>query len=124
MNGKKTGPPKKESPPDPHREVKFHIGLCGYLKLFSLFFMEIEYGSIPRTNHLFTPKSTLMLSRHQLNRIIVIGFMVLVGYALAKAIYHNSIMGIVLGLTSLIAGVHFLYLLVKAKEELETEEKR
>jgi len=63
-----------------------------------------------------------MLSRHQLNRIIVIGFMVLVGYALAKAIYHNSIMGILLGLNSLAAGVYFLYLMVKAKEEMEAEE--
>lgn len=63
-----------------------------------------------------------MLSRHQLNRILVIGFMVLVGYALAKAIYHNSIMGIILALTSLAAGVYFLYLLVKAKEELEAQE--
>jgi hypothetical protein len=63
-----------------------------------------------------------MLSRHQINRIIVIGFMVLVGYALAKAIYHNSIMGIIMGLTSLVAGVYFLYLLVKAKEEMDAGE--
>lgn len=64
----------------------------------------------------------LMLSRHQLNRILVIGFMVLVGYALAKAFYHNSIMGIITGLISLGAGVYFLYLLVKAKEEMEAQE--
>lgn len=52
----------------------------------------------------------------------MIGFMVLVGYALAKAIYHNSIMGIIMGLTSLVAGVYFLYLLVKAKEEMDAGE--
>lgn len=84
--------------------------------------MECVETGILRTNHLFTLKSLLMLSRHQLNRIIVIGFMVLVGYALAKAFYHNSIMGILLGLTSLGAGVYFLYLMTKAKEEMEAEE--
>jgi len=84
--------------------------------------MESMEQGILRTNHLFTFKSLLMFSRHQLNRIIVIGFMVLVGYALAKAIYHNSIMGILLGLTSLGAGVYFLYLMMKAKEEMEAEE--
>lgn len=63
-----------------------------------------------------------MLSRHQLNRILVIGFMVLVSYALAKAFYHNSIMGIIMGLISLAAGVYFLYLLVKAKEDMEAQE--
>lgn len=84
--------------------------------------MESMLAGILTTNHLFKPKSLLMLSRHQLNRIIVIGFMVLVGYALAKAFYHNSIMGILLGLTSLGAGVYFLYLLAKAKEEMEAGE--
>ncbi|MBI3137989.1 MAG: hypothetical protein HYZ15_05355 [Sphingobacteriales bacterium] len=64
-----------------------------------------------------------MFSQQQLSRIIVIGFMVLVGYALAKAFYHNSILGIILGFTSLGAGVYFLHLMVKAKEELETEER-
>lgn len=70
----------------------------------------------------FKPKSLLMLSRHQLNRILVIGFMVLVGYALAKAFYNNSVMGIILGFTSLGAGIYFLYLLAKAKDEMDAEE--
>ncbi len=60
-----------------------------------------------------------MLSRQTLNRIIIIGFMVLVGFALAKAIYHNSILGIIMALTSLGAGIYFLYLMAKAKEEME-----
>ena len=68
------------------------------------------------------PKTLLMLSRQTLNRIIIIGFMVLVGFALAKAIYHNSIMGIIMALTSLGAGIYFLYLMVKAKEQMEAEE--
>jgi hypothetical protein len=84
--------------------------------------METGKTGIPRAYYILKPKSSLMFSRHQLNRIIVIGFMVLVGYALAKAFYHNSIMGIILGFTSLGAGVYFLHLLVKAKEELEAEE--
>ncbi|MBN8688873.1 MAG: hypothetical protein J0M10_17795 [Chitinophagales bacterium] len=64
-----------------------------------------------------------MLSRQHLNRIIILGFMVLVGYALGKAFYHQSIMGIILGFTSLGAGIYFLYLIVKAKAELEAEER-
>ena len=64
-----------------------------------------------------------MLSRSTLNRIIIIGFMVLVGFCLAKAIYHKSIMGIVLALVSLGAALYFLYIVVKAKEEMEVEER-
>lgn len=60
-----------------------------------------------------------MISRSMLNKAIIIGFMVLIGYSLAKAIYHGSFMGIVLALVSLGAAVYFLYLLVKAKEELD-----
>jgi disulfide bond formation protein DsbB len=59
-----------------------------------------------------------MLSRQLLNRIIIIGFMVLVGFCLAKAIYNNSFMGIVLALVSLGAAIYFLYILVKAREEM------
>lgn len=65
-----------------------------------------------------------MLSRSTLNRIIIIGFMVLVGFCLAKAVYHKSFMGITLALVSLGAAVYFLYILVKAKEEMEAEEVR
>ena len=60
-----------------------------------------------------------MLSRQIINRIIILGFMVLVGFCLAKAIYHKSFMGIVLALVSLGAGIYFLYILVKAREEME-----
>ncbi len=63
-----------------------------------------------------------MLSRSTLNRFIIIGFMVLVGFCLAKAIYNGSFMGITLALTSLGAGVYFLYLLVKGREAMEREE--
>lgn len=63
-----------------------------------------------------------MLSRQTINRIIILGFMTLVGFGLAKAIYHQSVMGIILALTSLGAGIYFLYILVKAREEMEAEE--
>lgn len=59
-----------------------------------------------------------MLSRSTLNKIIIIGFMVLIGYSLAKAIYHNSLMGITLALISLGAAIYFLHVLAKAKEEM------
>ncbi|HQW43443.1 MAG: hypothetical protein IPP02_00780 [Chitinophagaceae bacterium] len=63
-----------------------------------------------------------MISRHHLNRIIIISFMVLIGFSLAKAIYHKSFMGITLALVSLSAAIYFLYILAKAKEEMEAEE--
>lgn len=62
-----------------------------------------------------------MLSRPTLNRLIIIGFMVLVGFCLAKAIYHNSFMGITLALVSLGAAIYFLYILVKARQEMEMD---
>lgn len=48
--------------------------------------------------------------------------MVLIGFSLAKAIYHKSFMGIILALVSLGATVYFLYILAKAKKEMEAEE--
>ena len=63
-----------------------------------------------------------MLTRTTLNRVIIISFMILVGFCLAKAFYSGSFIGIVLALTSLGAGVYFLYLLAKAKEAMAREE--
>ncbi|MBL0068509.1 MAG: hypothetical protein IPP39_08475 [Chitinophagaceae bacterium] len=63
-----------------------------------------------------------MISRHHLNRIIIISFMVLIGFSLAKTIYHKSFMGITLALVGLTAAIYFLYILAKAKEEMEAEE--
>jgi hypothetical protein len=85
--------------------------------------MELFYGCIPILNelHCLTSKPQLMISRQTLNRLIIFSFMVLVGYWLAKAIYHKSIMGIILALVSLGAGIYFLYILAKAKEQLEME---
>jgi len=58
-----------------------------------------------------------MLSKTTLNRILIIGFMVLIGFSLAKAIYTGSFMGITLALVSLGATVYFLYVLAKVKQE-------
>ncbi len=65
-----------------------------------------------------------MPSKQTLNRLIIFSFMVLVGFCLAKAIYHQSVMGIILALVSLGAGVYFLYILAKAKQEMEMETER
>lgn len=63
-----------------------------------------------------------MSYRTFLNRLIILGFMVLVGFSLAKSIQANSMMGLILALISLGSGIYFLYLLAKAKEEAEHEE--
>ena len=63
-----------------------------------------------------------MISRPIINKVIIISFMVLIGFSLAKAIYHKSFMGITLAFISLGAAVYFLYILAKAKEELEAGE--
>ena len=97
--------------------------------LFYRYFMECFYGGISANSttssaHQFHPvghKTSAMLSRATLNRIIIIGFMVLPGFCLAKAVYSKSFMGIVLALVSLGAAIYFLYILVKAKEEIETD---
>jgi hypothetical protein len=61
-------------------------------------------------------------SRAILNRVLIFVFMILVGYCLAKAVQTRSVMGILLALTSLGAGVYFLYLLAKMRAEMENEE--
>jgi hypothetical protein len=56
-----------------------------------------------------------------INRIIILGFMVLVGFSLAKSIQSGSWLGLFLSVTSLGAGVYFLYLLARMKQEMEME---
>jgi hypothetical protein len=58
-----------------------------------------------------------------INRTIILGFMLLVGFCLARGIYYASVMGIILALASLGAAIYFLYLLAKAKQEREAEER-
>ena len=63
-----------------------------------------------------------MIPRMHLNRFIIFAFMLLVGFALVYGIRARSITGIILSLTSLGAGIHFLILLSKAKQEMEQEQ--
>ncbi|HEX7905762.1 MAG TPA: hypothetical protein VF487_17950 [Chitinophagaceae bacterium] len=63
-----------------------------------------------------------MLSRTFINRLIIFGFLVLVGFSLAKALYHKSVMGIILALVSLLATVYFLYLVTRIREEARKKE--
>ena len=56
------------------------------------------------------------------NRLIIFGFMIFVGFCLARGIYYQSVIAILLACISLAAGIYFLYLLAKAKEEMEKEE--
>ena len=58
------------------------------------------------------------MSRKILNRIIILAFMVLVGFSLAKGIQSRSFMGVTLALTSLVAGIYFLYLVGKRNESI------
>jgi len=63
-----------------------------------------------------------MTYRTFINRLIILGFLVLVGFGLAKSIQYRSMLGIILALISLGATIYFLYLLGKAQQESETEE--
>jgi hypothetical protein len=70
----------------------------------------------------FNAKTTLMISRKIINRVIILAFFVLTGYCLATSIAVRSIIGIVLAAISMGAGVTFLYLLAKLQQEADPEE--
>lgn len=61
-----------------------------------------------------------MIHRPIFQRLLVIGFMVLVGFCLAKGIYSQSVTGIILAIISLIAGLYFVHLLQHANEDTDT----
>ena len=67
-------------------------------------------------------KTRLMITRPNISRFIIFAFMALVILALAYGIKTRSATGIILSLTSLGAGIHFLILLSKAKQELQREQ--
>ena len=62
-----------------------------------------------------------MTYRTFLNRVIVLGFLVLVGFGLARSIQYRSTFGIILALISLGAAIYFFYLLAKAQQETQAE---
>lgn len=65
-----------------------------------------------------------MTYRTFLNRVIILGFLVLVGFGLARSLQYKSMLGVVLALISLGAAIYFFYLLATAQQEAnaETEE--
>lgn len=63
-----------------------------------------------------------MITRSFFNKLIVLGFISIVGFCLARAIYYQSVMGIILAIVSLGAAAYFMYILAKAKEEMGREE--
>ena len=63
-----------------------------------------------------------MLSTTMIHRALILGFMMLVGFSLAKSIYSGSLIGLCLAVISLCAGVYFLYILAKMKAGMEQED--
>lgn len=55
-----------------------------------------------------------------ITRCVILAFMVLVGFAIAKSIQAESPLGLVLALVSLGSGIYFVYLLKQAKEQEES----
>ncbi len=85
-------------------------------------FMERVTGGIPWVTPHSSPKPTLMLTNPLLGRLLSLVFMIVAGFALAKAFYIGSFMGIMLALVSLVAGIYFIYTLNRARKEMEKEE--
>lgn len=63
-----------------------------------------------------------MLSRRAINLLIILGFLVLVGFSLAMSISRKNVLGIVLALISLGSAVAFIYYLGKSAELRENEQ--
>jgi cellobiose-specific phosphotransferase system component IIC len=66
-------------------------------------------------------KPLFMPANYKFIRIISIAFMVAIGYALAKAFYYGSFMGIMLAMVSLCAAIYFFYTLMSIKRETERD---
>ena len=62
-----------------------------------------------------------MIIRIYLTRIIILVFMILVGYSIANSIKHEGFLGFFLALISLGAGISFIYFLNKARQASESE---
>lgn len=48
--------------------------------------------------------------------------MILVGFSFAKSLYVGSTMGIILAITSLVAGVYFIYLMLNLRPSKQHQE--
>ena len=73
-------------------------------------------------NRIPSLKTTLMLSRTFVNRFLILSFMVLVGFSIAKSIQVSSLLGLILAIISLGAGIYFIYLLQQLNANREQEE--
>ena len=73
-------------------------------------------------NRIPSLKTTLMFSHTFVNRLLIISFMVLVGFSIAKSIQASSVLGLILAIISLGAGIYFIYLLQQLKAGREQEE--
>lgn len=62
-----------------------------------------------------------MTYRTLLSRLLIVAFLTLIGYSLARSISHKSAIGVILAIVSLVATVYFIQLLAKAKQEIESE---
>lgn len=51
--------------------------------------------------------------------LLILGFMVLIGYCIAMAIQSQSFVGLALAITSLSAGIYFVHLLNRARNICE-----
>lgn len=65
-----------------------------------------------------------MLAQTMYNRPLILAFMVVVGFMLAKSLNAGNALGIILSLVSLAASVYYLYLVLKYRAEAEEENNR
>ena len=61
-----------------------------------------------------------MYTHTLLSKCVILGFMVLVGYSIAKSLQAGSTLGLILAITSLFLGVCFVYLLKRARDQQES----
>jgi hypothetical protein len=66
--------------------------------------------------NLLIPLTPLMMHNPFFYRILIIVFMVLAGFCLAKNIYFQSITGVILAVVGMVAGIYFIVLLNQWKK--------
>jgi hypothetical protein len=62
-----------------------------------------------------------MIYRTFISRLLIFGFLIGIGFCLARSVQYKSMLGVILALVSLGATIYFLYLLKMAQQEAETE---
>lgn len=63
-----------------------------------------------------------MVLRPLWGKLIIISFMILIGFSLARAVYSKSIMGILLSLVSLGAAIYFVHMAAQPPGDWEEQE--